>query len=288
MICQVSYDAAEAVPKKLKEEFELKKGKWVLKKDAIPGVGQFFNPSLDKNNKKAVKQLGELREKHTTLKQELSDLKENSEIPDGGVILSSEDAESFRKFSALGSLEDVTKKVTEHADLSAKVEGIETTKKLGGVAEVIGVSPGVLSSWKGDPDEGKDIVDFISKKEKDENDEEIEVGYVQVEVEENGKKVIKEFLLMDEAKKRLEPWKFQALTAEIETDDEDDKSSESIMTQQKPGGVRMPVQKPANKPGSKKKGTSIAKELQKEFQKEKDSAPSPFDTEPVPATNAAT
>lgn len=277
MLFKAVYDSLDQVPPEYKEHFESKNGKWQLKEDAIEGVGDLFNAGIAANRDKALDQLKARNTEVTSLTAQLKDAesKANSAIPAGAVVLQGDDAKAWTKYQTLGTPKDVEKIVKENSTLNEKVRNIELTSSLESVAKAANLNHGVLSDWATHPSDGKGI-SFLTKKEKNDKNEDIEVAYVKVETPVDGqpnKLEVKEHKLIDFAKEKLPEWKFTALTA-----------VEGQKPAQQRSGVTFPNLGKANKEGTKPTGGETTKAVEK-FNAERAQTPNPF--MPTKATTAS-
>lgn len=279
MIVQSVYDSVDQIPPEYKDEFEFKNGKWQLKADAIPGVGDLFNAGIVANRDRALDQLKAKNTEIQNLNEQLKEAqsKANSAIPAGAVVLQGDDAKAWNEYQALGTPKDLKKVVKEVQTLTEKVRTAELTQSLESVAKAAGLNHGVLSDWATHPIDGKGI-SFLTKKEKNDKGEDIEVAYVKVETPIDGnpnKTEVKEHKLLDFAKEKLPDWKFDALT-----------KVEGHKAETKATGVVMPNLGKANRDGVKPTGSEEKRAVDK-FNAERAQVPNPFTPAQTQSTTAS-
>lgn len=279
MICQATYDSYDAIPEAFREEFELRDGVYVIKESAIPGAASALNPGLAGNRDRALGQLRSARARVTeletqvsTLQSEVETLRTASSVPEGSVVLGEKDAKSWKKYTAMGTPQELEVKVNEHKDLSAKVARMNAQQEAAKLSTELGLNADVLSDWRNHPEEGSGIAGITTKTEKDSEGNDVKVAYVTLEKEVDGKIRTEEVKLLDHAKSVLPDWKFKALTASSEDGDSGNEGGGE--NEPSDSGIRLPKMESGKKdPGKGSDKDSIFSR----FQDERDSAPSPFD-----------
>lgn len=276
MICQASYDSLEAIPEALREEFVQINGKWQLKETAIPGVGQLFNSALAANERKAVDQVKKRNEKIVELTEENNTLKDKLAVIDtpGSKQLSKEDAESFDKYTKLGTPKEIETKLTQYTELSEKVTKFETTETLSKIATATnGLNADVLSDWATSK-EAEGLSFFVKSVEQTDakgNKTTSDVPFVRIEKNEGGKIQVSERELLPFAKEMLPDWKYAALTTA--STNGNGKANNAPVNTGVPNGVKLPdlgsSRNAPDKDSSKKKPIDI-------FNEQRDARPNPF------------
>lgn len=227
MICNATYDSFDAIPEALRPEFEQVNGKWQLKADAIPGVGPLFNAGLAANEQRAVGQAKAQRDKAKALQEELDRANDKLSILDspGNRVLSKADADTFDALVALGTPTEIKAKLDKLPELEAEVSKFATEKTLVEVTKADGLgdvklNPEVLADFLASPD-NKGVSVFTKKEERTDSKGakvSVEVPYVRMETDDNGKTKVSETELLTFAKERMPEWKYAALTAAGPTD----------------------------------------------------------------------
>ncbi len=271
MICQATYDSVDEIPDAFKDEFESKKGKWVLKESAVPGAGPLFNPGLAENAEKSLKQVKIRNERITALETEVTRLQDKVDGLNVGdsEIFSKKDAETFKELTALGTPKEIKARLDEQVELKDKVTKFETESSLTAVVtslDEIGIklNKDVLVDWLSSPEaEGVNIVlketeviDAKGVKTK------TVVPYASVEQEVRGKIQVTERELLPFAEESLPAWKYQALTAGTSEDNK----------QTPVKGVRLPdLQSAERKPKAEEKKRPVDI-----FNEQRANKPNPF------------
>lgn len=243
MICQATYDSLEAIPESLREEFHQVNGKWQLKDNAIPGVGQLFNSALAANEAKAVGQVKTRNEKIRQLEEELNATKDKLSVLDvpGHRVLSKEDSELFERYTKLGTPKELETKISEHTQTVQKLQRFETTEVLSKIASASGdvkINPEVLSDWATSPEaQGyKFFVKSVEQTDAKGAKTTVEVPYIRIEKKEGDTINVSERELIPFAKESLPEWKFAALTTVTETGG----AKELAGGKGSPSGVKLP------------------------------------------------
>lgn len=222
MICEATYDSFESIPEAHREEFEQVNGKWQLKPTAIPGVGPLFNASLAANERKAVDQVKTRNTKIKELEIENNRLTDKLAILDspGNKVLSKADADTFDNYAKLGTPKEIEEKLKATEELAGKVTRFETADSLQKVAKANGLgdvalNPEVLSDWLASP-ENKGLTVFTKTEERTDTKgakTQLEVPYVRIEEQKDGKTNVSEKELLTFAKEAMPEWKYTALVA---------------------------------------------------------------------------
>lgn len=280
MICQATYDSLEAIPEALRGEFESKDGKWVLKADAIPGVGPLFNPGLEANRNQIRGELVQEKAKVTDLTTRLNQAQEElakSRQP-GGRVLSPDDAKTFDEYTKLGAVKDVKQKVTGFEDLKKKVDAAELKDAIVKVAKEAGLNEEVLSDWASHPTEGEGLSFFVKdvteKDPKTGQDVVVKRGFVKKSVKKGEEVETSEHPIEDIAKERLPEFKQTALFTDASGNGDKRPAPSGGPVIRKPG-VRVPDASSAGGGGTS--GDSGNKRPVDRFNEERSKAPSPFD-----------
>lgn len=275
MICQSSYNSYDEIPEALRGEFEQKGAKWVLKADAIPGVGALFNPALYENEQRAITQAKNRKEEvdRLTLRNQELERQVGAAHAPGSVVLGPDDAKLWNEYTPLGTPKDLKKMKARNEELEIKVGTAEMAEQIQKVVKDTGLNHEVLADWAGGPDgKGhsfftKDVTQNIQGK-----DTVVKVPFVKVETERNGKIEVTEHELLPYAKEKLPEWKYAALTAK--PDGKGGAQPAATAAPAATNGVRLPVLgSAANKttPG----GGGDKRPVDK-FNEERASRPSPF------------
>lgn len=220
MICNATYDSFEAIPEAFRSEFEQSNGKWQLKADAIPGVGPLFNAGLAANEQRAVDQVKTRNTKIREQEEELNQLRDKLAVLDspGNKVLSKADADTFDAYAALGTPKEIKAILEKLPELETKVTKFETSEALVKVTKANGLgevklNPEVLTDWLSSQD-NKGITAFVKTEERlDAKGQKVnvEVPYLRVETQENGKATVSEKELLTFAKEKMPDWKYTAL-----------------------------------------------------------------------------
>lgn len=222
MICEARYNSLEAIPEALRDEFEQINGKWQLKISAIPGVGPLFNSALAANEEKAVGQVKTRNDKIRSLEEENNQLKDKLSVLDtpGNKVLSKADADTFDAYTALGTPTEIKTKLEKLPELEGKVTRFETSESLVKVTKANGLgntklNPEVLTDWLSSP-ENKGTSVFVKTEERTDAKGakvSVEIPYLRIEAQENGKTTVSEKELLTYAKEKMPEWKYSALVA---------------------------------------------------------------------------
>lgn len=147
MLLQAIYDSFESIPEFARAEYEQKNGKWHLKQDAIQGGAEHLNPGLAANRdalrtekETAAQRATAAEQRANQAEAELSRYKSP-----GTVILSAEDAKSWKAYTELGDIKTVKAMVSEYPTLKGQITQAEKEKALQAAAQAAGVSFDVLN-----------------------------------------------------------------------------------------------------------------------------------------------
>lgn len=281
MICNSVYDSFDAIPEALRGEFENVGGKYQLKADAIPGVGQLFNAALAANERKAVDQVKARNTRIQELEAKISGLEDQLAVTNtpGAVTLSQADAKNWDKYTALGSVKDLEAMKEELETLKSEVDEYKLKESLEGlITEDSGLNSDVLKDWA-TSSEGEGLTFFAKTVETTDdkgNKTSTTVPYVKIEkLGDKGKLEVTEKELLVHAKESLPAWKYEALTTV------NGKKSDSKPTKTAPVGVVLPnLGKASGKPAGE---TKTERPVDK-FNSQRETARNPF----MPAAQKAT
>jgi len=130
------YNKLEDVPEALREHYELSGGKYIPKvSDDHPLVVK--NRELLNETSTAKTKITGLETQVTKLQADVTSAQAGS-VPRGQRLVSAADAEALEKFKAIGTVDEVTAKVTEHATLKASEEKRTREDNLRAVAKDLG------------------------------------------------------------------------------------------------------------------------------------------------------
>jgi len=281
MICEATYASLDAIPEALREEFEQVGGKWQLKPTAIPGVGPLFNSALAANEQKAVGQVKTRNVRIKELETQVNDLENKLAVVDipGHKVLSKEDSDLFDKYAKLGTPAELETQLAAAKDALDKAQRFEITEALNKVAGTLtGINSEVLSDWAlGNPN-----LKFFTKSVEQTDAKglktTVEVPFVRIEEEKNGKVEVSEKELLPFAKESLPDWKYAALTTAA-----DGKKVTAPTAQAPVKGVRLPD---LGSTQTAPAGGSTKERPIDTFNKQRDARPSPF-AKPLAATGMA-
>lgn len=131
-----TYDSLDAVPEALREHYELSGGKYIPKvSDDHPLVVNSTKLLNEKNAAETATR--DVQIKLDAANADLASARAGS-LPRGQRAVSAADAELLEKIKAHGTADEVTKKLTEHKDLSEKVAKTERDTQLRLVAKELG------------------------------------------------------------------------------------------------------------------------------------------------------
>lgn len=283
MICNSVYDSFDAIPEALRGEFENVGGKYQLKADAIPGVGQLFNSALAANERKAVDQVKARNTRIRELEEKISGLEDQLAVTNtpGAVTLSQSDAKNWDKYTALGSVKDLEDMKSELETLKSTVGEFQLKEALDDLTTGDdALNAEVLKDWATSK-EGEGL-EFFAKTIESTDDKGAKVSqtvpYVRIEkTNDKGKIEVVEKELLTHARETLPAWKFEALTA---TADPQKVNQRKVTTPVAPGVVLPNLGKATAKPSPDQK---TAKPVDT-FNSQRDKARNPF----MPAAQKAT
>lgn len=293
MICESSYDSLDQIPEALRDEFEKKGSKYVLKADAIPGVGDLFNAGIAANRDRALKQLKTATEVTIPgLNSKISELETNQpdSLAPGSVVLSPDDAKAWKRFNELGTVKEVEEKVKKFPELEKEVATTALAASLAAFKD-LGLNNDVLTDWLSNT---PGLTAFLKDgKVLDAKGNQVDgkIPMLKVETPDGNNKIkVEEVALMTYAKEKLPDWKYTALTtppaaAQGGAQTQQPTFQQPVIGQQpQTGGVFLPNQSSAAT-GNGGGGSGEKKNYAAQFNEERSKAgANPFVTQPA-ATN---
>ncbi len=297
MICQSTYDSLDQIPEAFRDEFENKNGKYVLKADAIPGVGDLFNASIAANRDRAMDQLKAANTRKTELERQLQEAKDNSAdaLPPGSKVLSAEDAKAWERYTKLGAVKELEAIVAKIPELERKVQETELAASLA-IFKDSGLNNEVLTEWLATTKDAKLSAFLKDGKVKDAKGNIVDgkIPMLKVETPEAGSNKVKveEVELLPYAQTNLPAWKYQALitpapaqtgaTGSTSTVAQPAPTGQPVIGQPATGGVLLPSQSSAST-GNGGGGSGEKKNYAQKFNQEREKqGANPFVT-PTPA-----
>lgn len=280
MIVNATYDSLDAIPEKfegsIRDEFHQVNGKWVLKDDAVPGVGPLFNAGLYANEQRALTQYKTTKTRADNLETEVGQLKDRLAISDqpGTVILSPQDAKIWEKYQKLGTPNEVEKKLNELPTLQEKVTRFETETAMSKLVEQVQLNSEVLSDIIAtSPNKLEVFVKEVDAIDAKGNAVKVPTAYVKVESTVDGKAFLEEKELIPYVKETQPQWKAEALIAAKVDEKGKPVTKPAAPVTKPPAGVRLPNLGSTNQTVAK---TEEAERPVDRFNKRRESQPNPF------------
>lgn len=224
MFCKTTYPKFEDIPEFARNDFEqAADSTWIMKQDAIEGAPAHFNAGLASNRDRALQQTKDANAARDAaqVRAQNAEAQLQNITGNGGLVLNAGDAESWRKYTALGDVKSVETKIKDAETSATKLANFENEGKISTIAEKTGLNSAALKEWFEHPQRGKDYEPFykenvpveITEANGNKKTENRTVAFVRKTQNINGTNTVTEHNLLEEAKTILPDFQFAALTA---------------------------------------------------------------------------
>lgn len=174
---KAKYSAESEIPADVKTFYVLQDGEWVFNGSKFEGLDALLNPGLAAN-RDSLK-----AEKQTVVAERDAVVKERDQLQatvnklqkPGTIFMSADEQKTLDGYKALGTLEDVKKKLENEKIVSEKLNLFSTEKEIRQIAKRLGLNEDALVDFKLNSERGKDVVLAVETiKQKDAKGVEVE------------------------------------------------------------------------------------------------------------------
>jgi len=214
-------------------------GEYVFRIDQVEGATELAAPGLTANRDafrdekdEAIRQRDAAVQRAEAAEKDLSKLR-----TPGSVVLSPDDTTEWNAMKALGTSKEISKKLDELKDAKVKIENIDASKARGDFAKAAGINETVFDDWLSS-DRGEGITKYFTKEElvKDEKtgkEEKVQVPYLTLEKQVDGKTKTEDVKLETYAKTVLPVYQYEALQ-KVDTNESGEQTTTDTKDKKKP------------------------------------------------------
>lgn len=192
---KAKYGAESDIPADVKAFYILQGGEWIFNGTDFEGLDALLNPGLatNRDNLKAEKKTEHDARVQAETERDAAKAELDKVSKPGTVFMDAADSKLLNDYKALGTVKDVTEKLTNEKEVSTKLSLLNTEKSVRQLAKDLGLNEDALVDFKLNSERGRDVVlKSVKKKVKDDKGKETEKLIPVVEITNNidGKDVV--------------------------------------------------------------------------------------------------